>query len=133
GLAAGGGGWGLCAAALAPARAAGGAAQAARTAGLKSAQLDEIARADQPIRDSLISPPSTRALAQAPSGYWGGVYRVPTGEDVTVYASNAYPMDSALGQRWADFLASLVHGSEVSKGTVLVSIAGPDSRGCGPG
>jgi hypothetical protein len=121
----------LCAAAAATALAAAAAAQAAPTARLKSPQFDEIARADQPIRDSLISPPTTRALAQAPSGYWGGVYRVATGEAVTIYASNAYPMDPTLGQRWADFLASLVHGSELSKVTVLLSTSDEISRVCG--
>jgi hypothetical protein len=121
----------LCAAAAATALAAAAAAQSAPTARLKSPQLDQIARADAPIRDSLISPPATRALAQAPNGYWGGVYKASTGDNVTVYASNAYPMDPALGQRWADFLASLVHGSELSKVTVMLSTAGEISRICG--
>jgi hypothetical protein len=121
----------LCAAAAATALAAAAAAHAAPPAHLKSPQLDEIGRADGPIRDSLISPPTTRALAQAPNGYWGGVYKAPTGENVTVYASNAYPMDVALGQRWADFLSSLVHGSELSKVTVMLSTAGEISRICG--
>jgi len=121
----------LCAAAAATALAAAVAAQASPTPRLKSPQFDEIARADQPIRDSLISQPTTRALAQAPNGYWGGAYRVSTGESVTVYASNAYPMEPALGQRWADFLASLVHGSELTKVTVLLSTADQISRVCG--
>jgi hypothetical protein len=121
----------LCAAAAATALAAAAAAQSAPTARLKSPQLDQIARADAPIRDSLISRPATRALAQAPNGYWGGVYKASTGDNVTVYASNAYPMDPALGQRWADFLASLVHGSELSKVTVMLSTAGEISRICG--
>ena len=30
-------------------------------------------------------------------------------------------LPSALGQRWADFLSSLVHGSEISTVTVLLS------------
>jgi hypothetical protein len=121
----------LCAAAVATALTAAAAAQAAPAARLKSPQLDEIARAGEPILDSLISPPTTRALAQAPSGYWGGVYRAATGDNVTVYASNAYPMDPALGQRWADFLASLVHGSEISTVTVLLSTPDEISRTCG--
>jgi hypothetical protein len=121
----------LCAAAVVTALAAAAAARAEPTPRLKSPQLDEIARAGEPIRDSLISPPATRALAQAPSGYWGGVYRASTGENVTVYASNAFPMDPELGQRWADFLASLVHGSELSTVTVLLSTSGEISRFCG--
>jgi len=121
----------LCAAVVATALATAAAARAVPTPHLKSPQFDEIARADAPIRDSVISPPTTRALAQAPNGYWGGVYRVSTGENVTVYASNSYPMDPALGQRWADFLASLVHGSELSTVTVLLSTSDEISRICG--
>jgi hypothetical protein len=40
-------------------------------------------------------------------------------------------MDPALGQRWADFLASLIHGAELSKVTVLLSTADEISRVCG--
>jgi hypothetical protein len=98
---------------------------------LKSPRLNDIARADGPIPDSLITRPKTEALLLAPTGYWGGVYRASTGENVTVYASNAYPMDPALGQRWADFLASLIHGAELSKVTVLLSTADEISRVCG--
>jgi hypothetical protein len=107
------------------------AAQSAPAHRLKSPQLDELGRADAPIPDTLISRPSTQGLLLAPTGYWGGVYRASTGENVTVYASNAYPMDRALGQRWADFLASLTHGSELSKVTVLLSTAAEISRVCG--
>jgi hypothetical protein len=60
-----------------------------------------------------------------PANSWGGVYRASTGEPVTVYASNAYPVDPAIGQRWADFLASLIHGSEMSSVTVYLA---PDSQ-----
>jgi hypothetical protein len=121
----------LCAAAVVTALTAAAVAQSAPTRRLKSPRLDEVARADAPITDSLISAPATRALAQAPTGYWGGVYRASTGENVTIYASNAYPMDSTVGQRWADFLASLVHGSELSNVTVLLSTADEISRVCG--
>jgi hypothetical protein len=121
----------LCAAAAVTALMAAAAAQAAPQLRLKSPQLSEIARADGPIPDSLISAPKTQALLAAPTGYWGGVYRASTGENVTVYASNAFPMDRAIGQRWADFLASLIHGSELSKVNVLLSTAAEISRMCG--
>src|SRR5262249_58944247 len=87
----------LCAAAAVTALMAAAAAQAAPQPRLKSPRLSEIARADGPIPDSLITTPRTQALLAAPTGYWGGVYRASTGENVTVYASNAFPMDSALG------------------------------------
>ena len=121
----------LCAAAVVTALMTAAAAQSAPVHRLKSPRLDEIARADGPIPDSLISRPKTEALLAAPTGYWGGVYRASTGENVTVYASNADPMDATLGQRWADFLASLIHGSELSKVNVLLSTPDEISRICG--
>jgi hypothetical protein len=89
---------------------------------LKSPRPVEIARAAAAIPDTLLHSPPTRALA--PSGFWGGYYRTPSGETVTVYASNSYAIDPALGQRWADFLALLLHGSELSSVTAL--LATPD-------
>jgi hypothetical protein len=121
----------LCAAAVVTALTAAAAAQAAPAPRLKSPRLADIARASGPIPDALISRPKTQALALAPTGYWGGVYRASTGENVTVYASNAYPMDPAIGQRWADFLASLVHGPELSSVNVMLSTPDEIARICG--
>src|SRR3954468_6803210 len=120
----------LCAAAAVTALMAAAAAQSAPARTLKTPRLAELARASEPIPDTLISA-KTYALALAPSGYWGGVYRAATGENVTVYASNAYPMEPALGQRWADFLSSLLHGPELSTVTVLLSTSTEISRICG--
>jgi hypothetical protein len=120
----------LCAAAVLTALTAAAAAQSAQAHRLKSPQLAEIGHADGAIRDSVISaPPRTRALA--PNGYWGGEYRTSAGERVTIYASNSYPQDPALGQRWADFLASLVHGTELSSVIVLLSTPGQVEGVCG--
>jgi hypothetical protein len=66
-----------------------------------------------------------------PAGSWGGAYRVATGESVTVFASSSYPVDPAMGQRWADFLDSLVHGSELSSVTVFLAPANQVGRLCG--
>jgi len=75
---------------------------------------------------TLISPSLTRLVvgpavipdgmlrSAPPAGFWGGVYTTRTNEHVAVYSSNAYAVDDAANQRWADFLASLVHGSELS-------------------
>jgi hypothetical protein len=119
----------LCAAAAITALMAAAVAQSAPTRRLKSPELDQIGRASGPIADSIISAPATRALA--PNGYWGGQYRTVAGETMTIYASNSYPMDPALAQRWADFLASLVHGSELSTVTVLLSTPTQISSVCG--
>lgn len=95
------------------------AAQSAGITRLESPRLAEIARASGAITDSELS---QRGLSRlVPGAYWGGVYRTPTGENVTVYASNAFPQDPALGQRWADFLSTLVHGSELSSVTVFLA------------
>ena len=119
----------LCAVAVATALVAAAAAQSKPLQRLESPQLAEISRASQPIVDTQIA--GARLSAAAPAGYWGGQYTVSTGELVTVYASNSYQVDPALGQRWADFLATLVHGPELS--TVTVLLASPDqiSRTCG--
>jgi hypothetical protein len=91
----------------------------------------EISRAADPIVDREVS--TTSVAAAAPNGYWGGQYRTATGESVTIYASNSYPVDPALGQRWADFLASLVHGPELATVTVLLATPGQIVRLCGAG
>jgi len=105
------------------------AAQSKPVHRLESPRLAEISRASSPIVDTQITAAS--AGAAAPAGYWGGQYRVSTGESVTVYASDSYPVDAALGQRWADFLGTLVHGSELSTVTVLLATPEQISRTCG--
>jgi hypothetical protein len=64
-----------------------------------------------------------RALAALQLNGWGGVYTTSTGEQVTVYSSNAYPIDPAANQAVADFIAGLVHRKEVSKATVYLAPA----------
>jgi hypothetical protein len=107
----------------------GAAAQSSASGQLKSPRLVEIARGSAPIPDSVLDSRATRALA--PSGFWGGVYRTASGETVTVYASNSYAVDPALGQRWADFLASLLHGSELSSVTVVLATRDEIEHICG--
>ncbi|MBA3735440.1 MAG: hypothetical protein H0W90_09635 [Actinobacteria bacterium] len=117
----------LCAAAVATAFVTAAAAQSKPLRRLESPQLDQIARAFRPITDKQV------ALSAVPNGFWGGQYRTTTGESVTVYASNSYPVDPALGQRWADFLATLVHGSELATVTVLIATPTQIARTCGSG
>jgi hypothetical protein len=66
-----------------------------------------------------------------PDGFWGGVYTTRTNERVTVYASNAYTVDNATNQRWADFLASLVHGPELSSVSLYLSPPAEVASMCG--
>jgi hypothetical protein len=119
----------LCAAVVATALVAAAVSQAKPALRLKSPSLAEISNASRPIVDTTIAKPSTLGLV--PPGYWGGEYTISTGEKVTVYASNSYAMDPTLEQRWADFLGSLVHGSEISQVTVLLSTSSQISQTCG--
>ena len=114
---------------IAMAAAIGAAAQSSTSGRLKSPRLAEIARGSAPIPDTLLDSRPMRALA--PSGFWGGDYQTPSGETVTVYASNSYVVDPALGQRWADFLASLLHGSELASVTVLLATPDEIEHICG--
>ena len=92
---------------------------------LESPRVAEIARASLPIIDAQV------VVKAVPEGYWGGEYRTAAGEAVTVYASNSYPVDPTLGQRWADFLGTLIHGPELSTVTVLLSTPTEIARVCG--
>jgi hypothetical protein len=56
---------------------------------------------------------------------------------VTIYVSDSYPQDPATSQRWADFLASLVHGPELARLTAYLSpldqvqaLCGADALAC---
>jgi hypothetical protein len=66
-----------------------------------------------------LSPVGERRLASA--SWRGGAYTAATGERVTVYLSESYGPGAADGQRWADFFAALLHGSEL--GTVQAYVA----------
>ena len=94
-------------------------------AGLDSPQLGEIARGPAFIADAKVAAAPSRA------GYWGGPTTASTGESVTIYVSDAYPQDPATAQRWADFLASLVHGPELAKLTAYLAPLGQVQSFCG--
>lgn len=122
----------LAAAALA-AVAAG--AHAARPA-LKAPSAAAIADGPAAIRDTRLASGGARSL-QAARAYWGGVYTAFTGETVTIHVSTRYPQDDSRAQRWADFLAGLVHGPELSRLTAYLapldevqSICGEQALAC---
>jgi hypothetical protein len=54
------------------------------------------------------------ALSVRRADWAGGVYATQTGERVTVFVSTTYANPDAIGLRWASFLSSLVHGSELA-------------------
>jgi hypothetical protein len=97
---------------------------------------------DRPAVADLHGAPIVDRVAEeipAPTGFWGGEYTTPTGERVRVFSSPAYTTDQAANQRWAEFAARLLHGSELASVTVYLatpaevsSLCGgnPDVRGC---
>jgi hypothetical protein len=87
---------------------------------LASPSRAAIATAPQVIPDSTLRASKARRLLSL-GNYWGGQYNTPTGELVTVYVSDTYPQDPAIPQRWANFLDSLVHGSELSQVTAYLA------------
>jgi hypothetical protein len=65
---------------------------------------------------------------------WGGTYTAAsTGEPVQIQVSSIYPVDPALPQKWADFLATLVHGPELTKLTLDLVPAQVVGLQCGRG
>jgi hypothetical protein len=62
----------------------------------------------------------------------GGSYTTSTGESVRVLVSESYADAYAVGQRWADFFASLLHGSELGLVTAYVVTPGEMEELCGP-
>ena len=66
------------------------------------------------------------------SAWQGGSFTASTGETVRVLVSDSYPDGTAVGQRWADFFASLLHGTELGLVTVHVVTPAEISQLCGP-
>jgi hypothetical protein len=103
---------------------------------LQSPSLARIGAAPAVIADSRLTTPKASGLL-ARGAFWGGRYTTPSGEAVTVYVSDSYPQDPAIPQRWADFLGSLVHGSELSLVTAYLApleevqtVCGADALAC---
>ena len=64
--------------------------------------------------------PSTRArLARAEATFHGGPIVASTGETVDVRVSDALPAETATPEGWAEFLAGLIHGPELSQLTTV--------------
>jgi hypothetical protein len=61
------------------------------------------------------------------------VYTASTGEPVNVSVSVFYPSEQPVGQRWADFFASLLHGPELARLKVYVAPLGEVQQICGGG
>jgi hypothetical protein len=83
----------------------------AGAADLKAPRISDLSRAAA-FRTTTLTPSAQRRLDA--TSFWGGPTTASTGEAVTVFVSNTYPMDPATQKRWAYFLASLLHGTELS-------------------
>jgi hypothetical protein len=94
----------------------------ARTAAHPAApRIDRLGRVPfVSIHDRVLRDGRTLAGARVAAAH-GGVYTAASGEQVKVYVSDSYPVDDTLNQHWADFMARLVHGTELAKLTVYVA------------
>src|SRR5919201_1875156 len=102
----------------------------AAPAALKSPSALAIGRSGTAIRDAVLATAGVRRL-QAARDYWGGTYTAFTGETVVIHVSTTYPQDDARAQRWADFLAGLIHGSELSGLTAYLAPLDEVQQICG--
>jgi hypothetical protein len=71
-------------------------------------------------------------LAQAPTGFTGGPITAADGEQVSIYVQNEVAAaDPGTAQRYADLLAGLVHGPEISTIQVYVAALARVQQTCG--
>ena len=110
--------------------------------GLLLLPLAAPARAlDRPTIADLRGAPAVDRVAEvpAPAGFWGGEYTTRSNERVRIFASPAYTVDHAATQRWAEFVAGLLHGPELASVTIYLATptevarlcgGNPDVRGC---
>jgi hypothetical protein len=107
-------------------------AAAAQSSGsrLVSPSRSEIGRAGSAIRDSVLHASAVPSVVRRTSE-WGGPITASNGEQVTIFFSNSYPQDPALAQQWANFLASLAHGSELSQLISHIAPLAEVERVCG--
>ncbi len=71
-------------------------------------------RGTRRLRLALTLVASVALGASSEARAWGGVFTAASGELVRIDFSDHYPEDASLGQRWADYLAGLLHGGELA-------------------
>jgi hypothetical protein len=80
------------------------------------------------------APQLTVRAGQAPSGFTGGPITAASGETVTVFVEDALlATDPTAAQRWADVLAGLLHGPELSAVTLYMATLDRVRQVCGQG
>jgi hypothetical protein len=100
---------------------------------LACASLAPTASAAPTFRDSVIQTGAARTLALQTSTQWGGPTVATNGETVRLFFSDSYPVNPALATQWADFMTSLVHGSELATVTIDLAPLAEVQRTCGAG
>jgi hypothetical protein len=128
-------------AALTSVVAGGSAARASPQQRLTTAGLDWRAPAYAQLSSPTVFDVALRlpVLSQAGGAPLGDIhwtkrtYTTSTGETVEVSVSPSYPEDEEIGQRWADFFASLVHGPELLLLKVYVASLSEVHAICGGG
>jgi hypothetical protein len=109
----------------AAALAAGNAAPAAERPTVKRLNVFGLGQGGGHVRSRVVH--RQLRFLSLPPGAWGGVYTAKSGAHVTVQSSGEYPVDPAANQAAADFVDSLVHGSEIS--AVKIYLAPPAEVG----
>jgi hypothetical protein len=104
---------------------------AAAAAGAQPAARLAIPTAADLARAAAFPESTLATAATVPADAFGGRYTAPDGESVAVFSSRRYAPDAAANQRWADFLASLIHGPELASVTVYLAPSAEISRLCG--
>ena len=95
--------------------------------------IDELGKRPVPsMRDSAPRSVSRARASQLRRSTYRRSYRAYTGEEVNVVVSGAFAQDDAYKRRWADYLAGLVHGSELQRATVFLASAAEKSSLCSP-
>jgi hypothetical protein len=90
------------------------------------------AAATSSLQDTVLKTSTAHVLARnAATTEWGGPTSATDGEVVTLYFSNSYPVDPALALGWANFMTSLVHGSELSTVAIHLAPLAEVQRYCG--
>jgi hypothetical protein len=86
-------------------------------------------RATPTFRDTIISASDPRTLQAASE--WGGPTAATNGESVNLYFSDTYPVDQARALEWADFVTSLIHGTELQTVGIHLAPLNEVQRHCG--
>ena len=113
------------------------AAAATIAAAGSGARVGTVERFESPtnarrVADS-ITALDARKLQQAPISWRGGPIVTSTGETVNVLVSDAFAVDAVTPEAWAEFLAKLVHGSELAQLTTYIAPLSEIRAVCGLG